>query len=98
MLPPQYAVIDARDVTVECEILSDIADVQFYDAKKPEDIPDSVEDVDAIAVWHTIWLTEELLGKFKKARVIVRMGVGYDNVDIQVTALATGRWPLTADR
>ena len=34
-------------------------------------------------MWHTITLTKEDLDKFKSLRVIVRIGSGYDNVDVK---------------
>lgn len=58
-------------------------------------------------MYHTITLTREDLEKFKALRVIVRIGSGYDNVDIKAAGelgeflrlqgcraalLAVGRW------
>lgn len=34
-------------------------------------------------MWHSITLTKEDLEKFKSLRVIVRIGSGYDNVDVK---------------
>ena len=34
-------------------------------------------------MWHTITLAKEDLEKFKNLRVIVRIGSGYDNVDVK---------------
>lgn len=34
-------------------------------------------------MWHTITLTKEDLDKFKSLRVIIRIGSGYDNVDVK---------------
>lgn len=34
-------------------------------------------------MWHTITLAKEDLEKFKSLRVIVRIGSGYDNVDVK---------------
>ena len=34
-------------------------------------------------MWHTITLSKEDLEKFKSLRVIVRIGSGYDNVDVK---------------
>ena len=39
-----------------------------------------------VGVWHSIFLDEALIRRFKSCRVIVRMGVGYDNVDIAAAA------------
>lgn len=42
-------------------------------------------------MWHTITLAKEDLEKFKSLRVIVRIGSGYDNVDVK-SAGELGRW------
>jgi len=34
-------------------------------------------------MWHSITLTKEDLEKFKSLRVIVRIGSGYDNIDVK---------------
>lgn len=34
-------------------------------------------------MWHSITLTKDDLQKFKALRLIVRIGTGYDNVDIK---------------
>jgi C-terminal binding protein len=80
---PKFVSLDATEVTVEAAGLDGIATVECYSAKTQADIPDAVEEADVVAVWHTIWLDEALLKRFKKAKCIVRMGVGYDNVDIK---------------
>ena len=40
---------------------------------------------DAIMAWHDLLYPEELLNKMPSCKVIVRNGVGYDNVDLQAT-------------
>jgi D-3-phosphoglycerate dehydrogenase/C-terminal binding protein len=41
-----------------------------------------VEDAAALMIYHTIGLTERTIRQLRKCRLIVRCGVGYDNVDI----------------
>ena len=80
---PKFVSLDATEVTVEAAGLAGIASVECFSAKNQEDIPDLVEEAEVIAVWHTIWLDEPLLKRLKKCRLVIRMGVGYDNVDIR---------------
>jgi len=40
-----------------------------------------VEDADAIMVYHTLKVTRATIERLQKCRLIVRCGVGYDNVD-----------------
>ena len=43
---------------------------------------DALGSADVVAVWHTITVDAPLLRRMRRCRAIVRMGVGYDNVDI----------------
>ncbi|KAM6184660.1 C-terminal-binding protein 2 [Rhynchocyon petersi] len=81
---PLVALLDGRDCTVEMPILKDLATVAFCDAQATQEIHEKVlnEAVGAM-MYHTITLTREDLEKFKALRVIVRIGSGYDNVDVK---------------
>ncbi|KAM6203518.1 C-terminal-binding protein 2 isoform 2-T2 [Sarcoramphus papa] len=81
---PLVALLDGRDCTVEMPILKDLATVAFCDAQSTQEIHEKVlnEAVGAM-MYHTITLTREDLEKFKALRVIVRIGSGYDNIDIK---------------
>nr|DBA15012.1 TPA: hypothetical protein GDO54_004277 [Pyxicephalus adspersus] len=81
---PLIALLDGRDCTVEMPILKDLATVAFCDAQSTQEIHEKVlnEAVGAM-MYHTITLTREDLEKFKSLRVIVRIGSGFDNIDIK---------------
>lgn len=68
-------------------ILKDVATVAFCDAQSTQEIHEKVlnEAVGAL-MYHTITLSRQDLEKFKALRVIVRIGSGYDNVDIKSAA------------
>ncbi|KAL6085955.1 hypothetical protein STEG23_016203 [Scotinomys teguina] len=82
---PLLALLDGRDCTVEMPILKDMATVAFCDAQATQEIHEKMlnEAVGAM-MNHTITLTREDLEKFKALRVILRIGSGYDNVNIKV--------------
>eukprot|EP01065_Artemidia_motanka_P009413 TRINITY_DN14806_c0_g1_i1.p1 TRINITY_DN14806_c0_g1~~TRINITY_DN14806_c0_g1_i1.p1 ORF type:complete len:363 (+),score=94.40 TRINITY_DN14806_c0_g1_i1:56-1144(+) len=80
---PLVVSLDASEVELERDLLKGVADVRCYSAKSAADLPDEIEVADIVAVWHTIWLTPELLSRLKRTKLIVRMGVGFDNVDTQ---------------
>lgn len=48
-------------------------------------------------MYHTITLTREDLEKFKALRVIVRIGSGYDNIDIKAAG-ELGMFSLLSNR
>ncbi|XP_010857873.1 PREDICTED: C-terminal-binding protein 2 [Bison bison bison] len=94
---PLVALLDGRDCTVEMPILKDLATVAFCDAQSTQEIHEKVlnEAVGAM-MYHTITLTREDLEKFKALRVIVRIGSGYDNVDIKAAG-ELGKCPADVD-
>lgn len=90
-VPPQQrplvALLDGRDCTVEMPILKDIATVAFCDAQSTNEIHEKVlNEAQAALLYNTIYLNREDLLKFKALKLIVRIGVRYDNVDIKAAA------------
>uniref|UniRef100_A0A674DZL6 C-terminal binding protein 1 n=2 Tax=Salmo trutta TaxID=8032 RepID=A0A674DZL6_SALTR len=81
---PLVALLDGRDCTIEMPILKDVATVAFCDAQSTQEIHEKVlnEAVGAL-MYHTITLIREDLEKFKALRIIVRIGSGFDNIDIK---------------
>lgn len=67
----------------EERILGDLADVIALNAMGEADLQGHVEDADAIMLYHFISLSSTTIQSLKKCRLIVRCGVGFDNVDIQ---------------
>jgi C-terminal binding protein len=80
---PKVVITDfvAGQLTVEREILGDVADIVALDAASEKDLINYVEDADAIMVYHLISLTARTINALKRCKLIVRCGVGYDNVD-----------------
>jgi D-3-phosphoglycerate dehydrogenase/C-terminal binding protein len=66
----------------ESKILSPFADVTAPLAQSEADLMGHVEDADALMVYHFVELTARTIDRLQKCRLIVRCGVGYDNVDI----------------
>uniref|UniRef100_A0A673L748 C-terminal-binding protein 2 n=1 Tax=Sinocyclocheilus rhinocerous TaxID=307959 RepID=A0A673L748_9TELE len=79
---PLVALLDGRDCTVEMPILKDLATVAFCDAQSTQEIHVLNEAIGAL-MYHSITLTREDLEKFKALRIIIRIGSGYDNIDIK---------------
>lgn len=65
----------------EQEILGDLADVVALDALDEDQLVGRIEDADAIMMYHFISLTEKTISRLTQCKLIVRCGVGYDNVD-----------------
>jgi D-3-phosphoglycerate dehydrogenase/C-terminal binding protein len=84
-MPPRYKVIltdfihDALDP--EREILGTLADVAALDAHHEDELAGRIEDADAIMLFHNLSLSQKTIERLAHCKLIVRCGVGYDNVD-----------------
>ena len=65
----------------EREILGDIAEVKTLQAMGEENLAGKVEDADAIMLYHYVTITRPTIERLTNCRLIVRCGVGYDNID-----------------
>jgi D-3-phosphoglycerate dehydrogenase/C-terminal binding protein len=83
MRRPRVVVTDfiGGSLEKELQILGDVADVDALVAHSEEDLLGRVEQADAIMVYHTIRISAKTIERLEHCRLIVRCGVGYDNVD-----------------
>ncbi len=73
----------APPVQIEDKALAGIARVDCLMAKSTEALRGQLDDADGIILYHEVTLTNEVLSELKQCQVIVRGGVGYDNVDVR---------------
>lgn len=76
----------ADKLSIEREILGHLADVVAADAYDERQLWGIVDDADALMVYHNLALSGETVRRLKRCRLIVRCGVGYDNVDHRLAA------------
>lgn len=68
---------------VEREVFGPEADIVLCEATAAEEIPDELWSAcDAILAWDQIEYNSPLLDKLERCRAIIRVGVGYDNIDL----------------
>jgi len=65
----------------ERRILGDLADVTTLDALREDDLIGRIEDADAIMIYHQFNVTARVIERLTRCKLIVRCGVGVDNVD-----------------
>jgi D-3-phosphoglycerate dehydrogenase/C-terminal binding protein len=65
----------------EQHVLGDVAELVALNARHEDDLHGRVEDADALMIYHTLVLSERTIGRLERCKLIVRCGVGYDNVD-----------------
>lgn len=68
---------------VEQGVLGDLATVESLDVTNESQMWGRVEDADALMVYHTIKVTRPTIERLSRCKLIVRCGVGYDNVDFE---------------
>ena len=66
---------------VEQKILGDLANVEALAVSSEEQLWGRIEDAAAVMVYHTLKVTSATIGRLTNCKLIVRCGVGYDNVD-----------------
>jgi len=81
--PARVVIADFITDSLEPErrILGDLADVVALKAQSESALAGHVEDADAILLYHFVALGARTIEKLERCRVIIRCGVGYDNVD-----------------
>ena len=84
-MPKKYKVVVTDFITGALEpenrILGDLADVTAFDGIDEDELVGKIEDADAIMLYHNLGLTRKTVARLEHCKLIVRCGVGFDNVD-----------------
>ncbi|MBD0417461.1 C-terminal binding protein [Oryzicola mucosus] len=79
LIPDTYA----ETLEVERRVLGDSVRFEVYNAESAEEIPERCwRQADTVLLWHRIRMTDDVIAKLNRCKLIVRVGVGYDNVDL----------------
>jgi D-3-phosphoglycerate dehydrogenase/C-terminal binding protein len=83
--PARIVIADFQhgSLAVEQEILGELATVISLDVTNEREMWGRVEDADGLMVYHTLKVTRATIERLNCCRLIVRCGVGYDNVDCE---------------
>ncbi|HLW65101.1 MAG TPA: C-terminal binding protein [Gemmataceae bacterium] len=68
----------------ERRILGEIAEIQAVAADCESALAGKVEQADALMMYHCLAITGSTINHLEKCKIIVRCGVGYDNVDYRL--------------
>jgi len=80
---PRVVVLDfATECGIETEVLKDVCKVEALNMQEGDEIPAKAKEAEAILMWHIGGLDANHLSKLK-AKAIIRVGMGFDNVDLQ---------------
>jgi len=70
-----------EDPAPERRILGDLAEVRALGVAHEAQLEGRIEDADALMVYHFIRIGAATIGRLRHCQLIVRCGVGFDNVD-----------------
>jgi C-terminal binding protein len=81
---PKIIIADfiADALKIEKHILGDYADIVALNAVNETELVGKIEDADAIILYHCISLGKDSIRRLKNCKLILRAGVGIDNVDL----------------
>ncbi len=65
----------------EQRILSNIAEVKALDAHDEQQLWPEIDEADAVMLYHNLSLSQKTIERLSRCKLIVRCGVGFDNVD-----------------
>ncbi len=84
-MPTRYRVVVTDylndELGPERVVLAGLAEVEALCARSEDELRGRVEDADALLVYHYITIGPATIARLRRCKVIVRCGVGYDNVD-----------------
>ena len=72
------------DPDIEMRVFGEQFQMLTPNVSKVDDISlDVWHTADAVMGWHTLWYDSGLIGKLNNCKLIIRIGVGFDNVDLK---------------
>ena len=80
---PRVYITDFIEGSLEVErrILGEVADIEALAAQREGQLRGRIEDAACLMVYHFLGLSAESIGRLSNCKLIVRCGVGVDNVD-----------------
>lgn len=82
-MPAKIVITDFINEPLDHErrILGDLAEIAALNALTEDDLAGRIEDADIIVLYHQLSITRRTIERLKNCRMIIRGGVGFDNVD-----------------
>jgi phosphoglycerate dehydrogenase-like enzyme len=85
----RYGILaDLTERSVERGVLGPGAEIECFECRAGWELPDRVGALDAVMVWHLLQVDADVVRRLRVCRVIVRVGAGYDNVDLAAAGAA----------
>lgn len=69
------------EAKIEQEVVGTDVEIILYQAEKEKELPDNINKLDAVMVWHHIQVSKSIIDRLINCKFIIRIGTGYDSVD-----------------
>lgn len=69
------------DLAPERQLLDELTDLVALDAADEADLLGQVDEADALMMYHNVSISKDTIDRLRHCKLIVRCGVGYDNID-----------------
>jgi lactate dehydrogenase-like 2-hydroxyacid dehydrogenase len=80
----QFGILDhLSECSVEAQVLGPEAVIHCFACTDEAQLPEQISELEAVMVWHEITLSSKTLRQLESCRALVRVGVGYDNIDCE---------------
>lgn len=82
-MKPQVVITDfiSEPLDHERRILGDVADVAALNVLREHELAGRIETADVVILYHQLSMGRETISRLRNCRLIIRGGVGFDNVD-----------------
>jgi D-3-phosphoglycerate dehydrogenase/C-terminal binding protein len=74
------------DLDIEHQVLDGTAELIAHDAHDEQELVGRIEDAAALMVYHNIMITAETIKRLRDCKLIIRCGVGVDNIELAAAA------------
>jgi C-terminal binding protein len=81
------------DLAPERRMLGDVADIVACNASDEAQLVGQIENADALMIYHCLTISRNTIERLNRCKLIVRCGVGYDNVDYKFARIAVANVP-----
>src|SRR5688572_29892576 len=71
----------AEPLEYERQILGEVADITALNAMHESDLAGRIEDADVVVIYHQLAIGSATIDRLNNCKLIIRGGVGFDNVD-----------------
>lgn len=78
----RIAIFDySKEAEIEQDVIGKKHTINLYRATCKEELPDDISLLDAVMVWHHIFIDKDIIDRLENCKMIIRIGTGYDSVD-----------------